>query len=256
MPLFLDSCRFYILQYSLVKPATAILTIVTFRNGLYVPGDYSFWGANLWITVVNNLSVSFALYYLVQFYHASHANPSLAKGRPLGKFLSIKAIIFFAFWQALVLDLLVLSGVIRPQEGDHGAVAIALSDFLICVEMVVVAVSHVFIFSAEEHRYGYYPLLLDSIDSEGGSGGPGGSGGSGGPGGQGNAPGVKTVSMGPRAAALDMFALGDVFSDIWKSAKAAPALGQHGARSAYRGSAAWVERHQAATPAGSKARRW
>ena len=53
----------------------------------------------MYITIINNTSVMLALYYLLAFYHATYTNTMLKQGRPLPKFISVKLIIFFAFWQ-------------------------------------------------------------------------------------------------------------------------------------------------------------
>jgi hypothetical protein len=41
-----------------------------------------------------------------------------------------------------------------------------LSDFLLCVEMAVVAAAHSWIFSAEEHAFGYYAIDLSAVSPE------------------------------------------------------------------------------------------
>ncbi|KAG4379019.1 hypothetical protein GLYMA_17G156651v4 [Glycine max] len=48
-------------------------------------------------TIVLYISVSFALYSLVVFYHVFAKE--LAPHKPLAKFLCIKGIVFFCFWQ-------------------------------------------------------------------------------------------------------------------------------------------------------------
>jgi len=58
--------------------------------GKYSGGDFSWGSSAFWITLVSNVSISFALYYLLAFYQASKYSPELAKSKPLCKFLSIK----------------------------------------------------------------------------------------------------------------------------------------------------------------------
>lgn len=78
--------------------------------------------------------------------------------RPLPKFLCVKAIIFFSFWQSVVVALLVSVGVIpegnvskkpnqRPNDlfqfyivAEH--ISVAIQDFLVCIEMVPFAIAH------------------------------------------------------------------------------------------------------------------
>jgi hypothetical protein len=120
-----------VLQYSLIKPFTAILTLSLFWSGHLRLGDYSLRSPLLWIAIIDNTSVSIALYYLVAFYYASKHNPSLQvppvararpfldgpvsthqMGRPLPKFIAVKSIVFFAFWQTLTIDILAACGII------------------------------------------------------------------------------------------------------------------------------------------------
>jgi len=48
-------------------------------------------------------SVTFALYYLVLFFHTLHEE--LAPYKPLVKFLTIKGVLFLTFWQEIILQL-------------------------------------------------------------------------------------------------------------------------------------------------------
>ena len=57
--------------------------------------------------LVNNASVTLALYYLVYFYHATLPCEPLQRAKPLLKFIAVKLIVFFCFWQSMVISLLV-----------------------------------------------------------------------------------------------------------------------------------------------------
>ena len=59
--------------------------------------DTGFTYSYVYITLIINFSVAYAFYVLMLFYHTLHSR--LEPYDPLPKFLSIKAIIFFAFWQ-------------------------------------------------------------------------------------------------------------------------------------------------------------
>lgn len=64
--------------------------------GLQLLGWYPNWLS--WIfTIILNISVSLALYSLVVFYHVFAKE--LAPHNPLAKFMCIKGIVFFCFWQ-------------------------------------------------------------------------------------------------------------------------------------------------------------
>merc|ERR1740130_600468 len=98
------------LQFILVRPTTGVLALILHSVGLYDSENWSFRGGYLYLSVINNLSVSISLYSLVLFYNATEVR--LQTFRPLPKFLTIKAIVFFSYWQGFILSLLVHVGAI------------------------------------------------------------------------------------------------------------------------------------------------
>ncbi len=91
-----------VLQFVLIKPMTAITSIILHHYNLYNEGVYTFYTSLL--AVINNISISLSLYCLVLFYLATEE-----KLRPFGpfyKFLTVKAILFFSFWQGCLFQAL------------------------------------------------------------------------------------------------------------------------------------------------------
>jgi len=86
------------------------------------------------------LSCAFAMYNLVLFYHQTHTH--LEHIRPVLKFMGIKGIVFFTFWQELVIALLVrLQVVPNPKthlhnEWTQAEIADGIKNLLLCVEML------------------------------------------------------------------------------------------------------------------------
>jgi hypothetical protein len=64
---------------------------------LYYDGNWSPSQGYLYTTLINNVSISLALYALFLFYFATH--DLLRPYNPVLKFFTIKAIIFMSFWQ-------------------------------------------------------------------------------------------------------------------------------------------------------------
>jgi Organic solute transporter Ostalpha len=124
------------------------------------------WG-NAWpyCTLINNFSQGWALYVLMLFYVAMHAE--LAPLNPLRKFVTIKLVVFFSFWQGLGITLLAASGWLRPAGSlrtysDRGDFTGGLQDFVICIEMFVAAVGFAWAFPPRDYMTGEPPGIWQS----------------------------------------------------------------------------------------------
>merc|ERR1719282_522578 len=96
---------------------------------------------------IKSISCGWAMYNLVMFYHK--VQPLLVNFRPLLKFISIKGIIFFTFWQGIVIFFLGHLGAIPDKfENSSGEVwhrreiAKGLQHLLVCLEMPIFAFLH------------------------------------------------------------------------------------------------------------------
>lgn len=126
--------KYWTWQFVIIRPVCSILMIT-----LQVIGVYPSW-LSWTFTIILNLSVSLALYSLVIFYHVFAKE--LEPHNPLAKFMCIKGIVFFCFWQGIVLDVLVAMGVIRSHHFwlDVEHIEEAIQNVLVCLEMVVFSV--------------------------------------------------------------------------------------------------------------------
>merc|ERR1712039_780201 len=93
------------LQFVVVKPVVAIVSIIAYLLAAHHDDDFE-WT----IIVVYNVSYNVALYALYLIYWASHGHQALQSKRLLLKFVSVKMIVFFSFWQALLLPRIPLPG--------------------------------------------------------------------------------------------------------------------------------------------------
>ncbi len=96
---FFKSCKLGCLQYVLLKFISAVLIMVLERLNLYKEGDFTPKGGYLYICILTNVSQCWALYCLVFFYYAT--KNELSPIRPVGKFLAVKSLVFFTWWQSL-----------------------------------------------------------------------------------------------------------------------------------------------------------
>lgn len=74
---------------------------------------------------------------------------------PHSQFVCIKAIVFFAFWQGVLISILTRLGIVSPAASwntyTDRDVANGLQDALICVEMLVAAIAHAFVFPPRDY---------------------------------------------------------------------------------------------------------
>lgn len=140
--------KYWTWQFAIIRPVLSILMIVLQLLGLYA--QWISWT----FSIILNISVSLALYSLVIFYHVFAKE--LAPHKPLAKFLCVKGIVFFCFWQGFVLDILASTGIIRSHHFwlDVEHIQAALQNVLICLEMVVFSV-------IQQYAYHVHPYAGD-----------------------------------------------------------------------------------------------
>ncbi|MGH0169558.1 UNVERIFIED_CONTAM: hypothetical protein FKN15_056664 [Acipenser sinensis] len=117
---FLRFCKQATLQFCVVKPLMAMITVILQAFGKYKDGDFNVASGYLYVTIVYNISVSLALYALFLFYFATRE--LLSPYSPVLKFFMVKSVIFLSFWQ-------------------EGTVAAGYQNFIICVEMFFAAIA-------------------------------------------------------------------------------------------------------------------
>ncbi|XP_003416541.2 transmembrane protein 184A [Loxodonta africana] len=170
---FLRFCKQATLQFCIVKPAMAALTIILQAFGRYHDGDFNIRSGYLYITLVYNVSVSLALYALCLFYFATRE--LLRPFEPILKFLTIKAVIFLSFWQGMLLAILEKCEVIPEVQAidgsrvSAGTVAAGYQNFTICIEMLFASIALRYAFTcqvySEKENSPVSPAPMISISS-------------------------------------------------------------------------------------------
>lgn len=161
-----------ILQYVQIKPILAVVTVILKSFGKYDDGQLAWNNGYTWISITYNISVFLSLYCLGMFW--AGMSDDLAPFRVTSKFICIKGIIFFSFWQGFGVSILVAAGLIR-QIGpvrDEEYISLAVQDMLICLEMPLFALGHAYAFSPRDYvdpfssfqsRLPVYYALRDAI---------------------------------------------------------------------------------------------
>ena len=129
---YIRRCRQGAIQFVLLKPILAGLTLMLTWGGVYGDNEIVADRAYPYIAFVYNMSYTLALYALLLFYLGAH--DLLKPYKPVMKFVLVKSVIFLTFWQSIVCAILVSDGVL-----ETGADGRALQNVLICVEMIIAA---------------------------------------------------------------------------------------------------------------------
>ncbi|KAL6314814.1 hypothetical protein AAG906_027165 [Vitis piasezkii] len=138
--------KYWTWQFVIVRPVCSILMIT-----LQVLGTYPSW-VSWTFTIILNISVSVALYSLVLFYHVFAKE--LKPHKPLAKFLCVKGIVFFCFWQGVLLDILMAMGMIKSHHFwvEVEQIEEALQNVMVCVEMVFFSIFQQYAFNVAPYR--------------------------------------------------------------------------------------------------------
>ena len=88
---FMINCKYGVLQYVLIKIIATIVVIVLSSLGKFNAGDWSWDSAYLYLAIIMNFSIGYALYCLVKLYVATKED--LKEWNPVWKFLCIKGIV-------------------------------------------------------------------------------------------------------------------------------------------------------------------
>jgi len=150
--IFLHRCKQMILQFVVCKPVLAFITFILQFTGAYDEGSLSPTTGYLWVSLLYNASITISLYFLVLFYEAT--KDILAPFKPISKFLCIKAVIFFSFWQGVVIAVMVHFNLVIEGSGDwtQGDVATGSQNFIICLEMLPCAIAYALTFGHKSFK--------------------------------------------------------------------------------------------------------
>eukprot|EP00301_Raphidiophrys_heterophryoidea_P023518 c7377_g1_i2.p1 GENE.c7377_g1_i2~~c7377_g1_i2.p1 ORF type:complete len:545 (-),score=134.35 c7377_g1_i2:206-1801(-) len=141
---FYTVCRRGVAQYVVWRITASLLALGLESADAYGEGEFVFSKGYLYITIIFNMSQCWALYCLVMVYEA--LEQELRPMKPLAKFVCVKSVVFFSWWQAFFLSGLVLFGAIPTKDASGRDVASDTQAFLICVEMFLISMVHHYVF--------------------------------------------------------------------------------------------------------------
>ncbi|CAJ1006406.1 putative Organic solute transporter Ostalpha [Leishmania naiffi] len=135
-------CKRWVLQCALIKPLASFVAMVCHPLGIYKEGSFGPDNVYTYACIVINVSLTMALYYLVLFEVECEKEMHYAK--TFLKFLCIKSIIFFSYWQSVIVNLASSAGLIYLGAHEHEveATRAVIQDLLMCFELLPVAFLH------------------------------------------------------------------------------------------------------------------
>jgi hypothetical protein len=150
---FMLQCKHGVLQYVVFKIVSTILTFAFESAGMYHEGKFDWKVAYPYLCFFQNISVAYAIYSLVRLYHAIKEELEYpVNWHPLGKFLCIKGVVFFTWWQGVIIFYLRAHGIIQDMGNWTSAeVAYGLIDYCIVFEMILFAIAHSYTFTYTEY---------------------------------------------------------------------------------------------------------
>lgn len=102
--------------------------------------------AHVWVMVIEAAAVSIAMYCIIQFY--IQIKGDIKQHDPLKKVTAIKLVIFLSFWQSLLISFLTSAGAIKSSDKFQTPdIKIGIPAMLLCIEMALFAIFHIFAFS-------------------------------------------------------------------------------------------------------------
>lgn len=159
---FYYAVKIGIVQYMIVKTICALVAIILQLCGAYGEGKFEWTYGYPYLAVVLNFSQTWALYCLIQFYTVT--KEKLDPIKPLAKFLTFKSIVFLTWWQGLIVAFLFSTGYFKGHLAKE--LKTRIQDYIICIEMGVSAVVHLYVFPATPYRRGerYLPNVAAMAD--------------------------------------------------------------------------------------------
>lgn len=102
---FFWQCKKGILNYVILRPLMSAVSLISNALDSREAGNrgLDFRHPYIYTTIINNFSQTWALYCLVLMFKAT--KDELSPIRPFAKFVVVKAVVFFSFWQSVAIQL-------------------------------------------------------------------------------------------------------------------------------------------------------
>ncbi|KAI1633977.1 organic solute transporter Ostalpha-domain-containing protein [Biscogniauxia mediterranea] len=153
-----------IYHYCFIRVAMTITAVVTQYYERYCESSNNPVFAHIWVISIVCIAVSIAMYCLIQFY--VQLREPLAEHRPFLKVLAIKLVIFLSFWQTIAISVGTSTlHIVNPGSVlAYPDIKVGIPSLLLCVEMAIFAILHLWAFSYKPYILGTKPTYYPSLD--------------------------------------------------------------------------------------------
>ena len=151
-----------VFQYCFIQVFFTCVAALTEPFDLYCENSLDPAFAHIWTIGFEAVAVTIAMYCIIQFY--LQLKDDIASHKPLLKVAAIKLVIFLSFWQTLLISLLTSVGVLKAgkrlgsQDINNG-----LPSLLLCIEMAIFAVFHLWAFSWRPYTVSSKHTLSENV---------------------------------------------------------------------------------------------
>ncbi|THV07774.1 DUF300-domain-containing protein [Dendrothele bispora CBS 962.96] len=159
---FLQLMKWGVLQYCVIRPLTTLAAVILDYAGLYCEDSWGLGWGHVYITVIVSISVTIAMYCLLQLYFP--VSSYLTHTKPLLKLFAIKAVVFLTFWQATFLSVLTMFGIVKDtQYMTADDINIGIGALLETFEMMLFGFLHIRAFTYRVYKPAYDPKSKDDL---------------------------------------------------------------------------------------------
>jgi hypothetical protein len=155
-----------IFQYCFIRVFFTVVSVITQALDLYCLESLNPAFSHIWVMVFETISISVAMYCLIQFY--VQIKDDIRQHKPLLKITAIKLVIFLSFWQTIAISFLTSAGAIKSTNHlQTPDIKVGIPAFLLCVEMAFFAVFHIWSFSWKPYTIGSREQMSEVVAGEG-----------------------------------------------------------------------------------------
>ncbi|XP_038055689.1 transmembrane protein 184C-like [Patiria miniata] len=158
----IQKCKYGMFSYKIIRIVFTIISLTAFQTKTFLQGWFSPDGAYLWVTIFLTIAQICAMFCLSLLRKVTREELQMLP-KSSSQFVGVHLALFFDHFQTMFLRLLANSGAIKSSYpgfvGDKQEFATMLENFLLCFEMVLVALLFNYAFDYRRYKVEGQPRL-------------------------------------------------------------------------------------------------